>query len=271
MISVLSAYQGSVPCRSRPSPRLAGLPAIQALLIQAGAVVLVLSIHFAWQRGGLPPQPPIAWAVLQGAIAAGLAWRMAARWWLPIHFLFVPGLIAAQRFQLPPTWFLAGFALLWLVHGATYRTQVPLHLSRARVIAAAARLLPGQAGLRVLDLGSGLGGVLRGFAHARPDASYVGIEAAWLPFVVSRLWCRGGAVQVRRTDIWDVDLGRYDVVYAYLSPAAMPRLWAKAQREMRSGSLLISNGFEVPDVPSTMSVAVRGGGVLHVWRMGETR
>jgi hypothetical protein len=41
-------------------------------------------------------------------------------------------------------------------------------------------------------------------------------------------------------------LGDYDVVYAFLSPAPMPRLWEKVQAEMQPGNLFISNSFPVP-------------------------
>jgi hypothetical protein len=36
------------------------------------------------------------------------------------------------------------------------------------------------------------------------------------------------------------------VVYAFLSPAPMPRLWEKICAEMKPGSLFISNSFPVP-------------------------
>ena len=70
-------------------------------------------------------------------------------------------------------------------------------------------------------------------------------------------------------DFWRTDLARYDVVYAYLSPAAMPRLWAKARREMRPGSLLVSNGFEVPGVPAGRVIPLGDAmrSTLHVWQM----
>ncbi|HSX69654.1 MAG TPA: class I SAM-dependent methyltransferase, partial [Pseudomonas sp.] len=42
--------------------------------------------------------------------------------------------------------------------------------------------------------------------------------------------------------------GGYDVVYCFLSPAPMAELWTKARSEMRPGSLLISNSFEIPGV-----------------------
>ena len=48
--------------------------------------------------------------------------------------------------------------------------------------------------------------------------------------------------------MWRADLAGYDVVYAFLSPAPMPALGEKAKREMRPGSLLVSNSFAVPEV-----------------------
>ena len=53
-------------------------------------------------------------------------------------------------------------------------------------------------------------------------------------------------IRWRWDDLWQADLGNYDVVYAFLSPAPMPRLWEKVQAEMKPGSLFISNSFPVP-------------------------
>ena len=50
---------------------------------------------------------------------------------------------------------------------------------------------------------------------------------------------------------WELPLADFDVVYAYLSPAPMPSLWLKVVQEMRSGTLFISNSFEVPDIEPT--------------------
>ena len=35
-------------------------------------------------------------------------------------------------------------------------------------------------------------------------------------------------LDIKWGDFWKADLARHDVVYAYLSPAVMPRLWRKA-------------------------------------------
>ena len=77
------------------------------------------------------------------------------------------------------------------------------------------------------------------------------------------------ACRVTWGDFQNLDLVCYDVVYAYLSPAAMPGLWVKASREMRAGSLLISNSFAVPGVPPafTLATGARAGAMLLLWRM----
>lgn len=59
------------------------------------------------------------------------------------------------------------------------------------------------------------------------------------------------------------------MVYCFLSPAPMPARCAKARAEMRPGSLLISNSFEVPGRPAGRVVEVgdRGATRLNVWQM----
>jgi hypothetical protein len=46
--------------------------------------------------------------------------------------------------------------------------------------------------------------------------------------------------------MWKTDLRNANIVFAFLSPAPMSALWAKARREMRHGALLISHSFEIP-------------------------
>jgi SAM-dependent methyltransferase len=189
-------------------------------------------------------------------------------WWLPIHALFVPGLVWTLGFGLPPVYALGAFCLLASLYWGVSRTRVPLFLSSRAAALAVAGLLPQERSFSFLDLGCGLGGVLACLARARPAGRYYGIESAPLPFLLS--WLRAALVEqscrISWGDFRDLDLGRYDVVYAYLSPAAMGDLWRKARREMRSGSLLISNGFAVPGVPPALTVAT-GDSRLLLWRM----
>ncbi len=131
-------------------------------------------------------------------------------------------------------------------------------------------LLPQQAGFRLLDLGCASGGLLYRLGKARPDGHYTGVELSPLSYLLSWLRTRANpATQSRWGDFWQVDLAPYDVVYAYLSPAAMPRLWRKVNREMRPGSVFVSNSFCVPGVEPAQALPVgdRMRSTLYVWHM----
>ena len=212
-----------------------------------------------------------AWPWIEGGGAAvlcalaGLSW-----WWLPINVLFVPATQTMLALQLPAAIYFAAFGALYLINVAAWRHRVPFFLSSTNAARTLSTLLPARAGLRVLDLGCATGGLLTCLARARPDGCYHGIELAPLSFAFARWRARhNAAINVSWGDFWRTDLAGYDVVYAYLSPAAMPRLWEKARREMRPGSLLVSNGFAVPGVVATRVIALGDAmrSTLFVWRM----
>ena len=247
-------------------------PSIAAALLQFTAFALtLLSVHLS----GLQPSP-LAFALLCGLLAASLS-RLAglARWWLPIQLLFAPALVLALALNIPPGFFLAAFLILLAVYWSTFRTQVPLYLSSNKVWRALEDFLPQQktdTGFRFVDLGSGLGGVLTHLADARPDGQYVGVESAPLPFLWSWLRVKLGGYRncnVRWGSIWNDDLAQYDVVFAYLSPVPMERLWRKARAEMRPGTLFISSTFTVPDQAPQQTIQVDDlhRSTLLIWRM----
>jgi hypothetical protein len=216
-------------------------PAVAALLAHFPG----LAVATALLAGGVPLPLP-ALAVLVGVSAAAFAawWRLPA-WWRLINLAFVPLLWLALQAGLDSGWFLGGFLLLALTSLGAVRTRVPLYLSSPRAAEELARRLPENG--RLCDLGCGLGGPLARVGALRPDARLSGVEAAPLNWLVARLRLRGRA-DIRLGSLWDADLSRCDVAYAYLSPAPMSRLWEKACAEMRPGSLFVSNSFAVPGV-----------------------
>ena len=245
------------------------------MLLQAAAVASVLLLF------RLTPFPisPLPFALLCGlcaviySVAASLA-----RWWLIIQFLFVPALVLVLALNLPPNLFLAAFIVMLVVYWSTFRSQVPLYLSSRKIWRTLETLLPeAEPGktFSFVDLGSGLGGVLTHLARIRPDGRYHGVETAPLPYLLSRLRILLGGCRncsVNWGSLWDCDLSQYDVVFAYLSPVPMDRLWRKVQQEMRPGSLFISNTFDVPDQqPSyTYTVDDLHHSTLYIWRMEES-
>ncbi|WP_252274946.1 class I SAM-dependent methyltransferase [Pseudomonas subflava] len=226
-------------------------PAVLALLAQLLALAALAVAVLAAARLG--EWRPSLWqaALGQGGLAAALGhWLGLRRWWLPLNLAFVPGLLALQSREWPAWWFLAAFLLLLLLNWNSFRERVPLYLSGARTRQRLSERLVGlPADFRFVDLGCGLGSALVQLARDYPRARLVGVETAPLVFLFAWLRCLPYRnCRVRYRSLWDEPLGGYDVVYCFLSPAPMAELWTKARCEMRPGSLLISNSFEIPDV-----------------------
>ncbi len=247
-------------------------PSVIALLLQFCAYVV---IQYAAGIAEVSASPMLlAWSC--GVVAATLSFIFGlAKWWLLIQLLFAPTIVFMLGFELPPSLSLGAFLILLVVYWSTFRTQVPLYLSSNKVWDALENLLPeteADHALKFIDLGSGLGGVLTHLAQARPEGFYVGVETAPLPFIWSWLRIRLGGYrncQVDWGNLWDADLSQYDVVFAYLSPIPMQKLWLKAQAEMQSGSILISSTFTIPNHAPDKSVTVDDlhQSTLLVWHM----
>jgi hypothetical protein len=245
-----------------PAPSSRSSPALAALLahlppLALAALLLVNGLDI----------PGLVYALGIGLGAAGIArlWGLPS-WWQLINLGFVPALLLASGAGLSTDWYLAGLILLALTSLGVLRTRVPLYLSSPRAAEELARRLP--PGGRLLDLGCGLGGPLARVARQRPDARLEGVEAAPLNWLLARLRLLGRA-RIRLGSLWNTDLSQADVVYAYLSPAPMARLWEQARKQMRPGSLFISNTFAIPGVAPDEVVELHdlSQARLLVWRM----
>ncbi|MFD2368292.1 class I SAM-dependent methyltransferase [Pseudoduganella sp. GCM10020061] len=242
------------------------LPAVRAALIQAGVFIPTLFIVYGAARAGLAPGFATA-ALVQGALAAAISWRARLPvWWLPIQFVFPVLLLAARSFAVPAWIYLAVFLVMLISYWSTFRTRVPYYPSGSAVWRAFADAVPAGRPLKVIDIGSGLGGFTLDLARRYPDWSVTGIELAPLPWLVSRLRAAGTRARFVRGDYAALKFSDYDAVFAYLSPAAMPALWEKASSEMRPGAILASYEFDIPGHPPTRTVNVKPGGPrLYMW------
>jgi hypothetical protein len=239
-------------------------PAVQALLLQCAALPLASATLAVLLRLEFPLTLMSA-GLVQGVIAAALSyWRKLAPWWLAIQALFPLALFGAIGLHLPSWLFLAGFLILLAIYWSTFRTQVPYYPSGKRAWDAVARLLPQDRPVAMVDIGSGLGGLVLELARRRPDSCFSGIELAPLPWLLSLVRARlaGSSARFVRGDYESLDLGAYDVVFAYLSPAAMSALWRKARAEMRPGTLLLSYEFVIKDAAPDFTITPSGPGPL---------
>lgn len=250
------------------SSTTAGSPLRAALAAQTGGLAAIVLLVIALHRlAGVDPwQIPLALAMLQGALAALIArLQHAPSWWQGIHLGFAPLAVAIHRLNIAPTWFLTAFVLLLLVFWRTDKSRVPLYLTNRLTAKALTAQLPPTPS-QVLDLGCGDGGLLRRLADARPDCHFVGIEHAPLPWLAARLRALGRTnMTIRHGDFWDESLAGYHLIYAFLSPAPMPRLWVKAKTEMTPNALLVSNSFAVPNVALRAIVTVGDPRDTHLY------
>jgi hypothetical protein len=233
-------------------------PYPRQLAIQGAAVFAVLSVVWPYCLFRQQALPWLESSLLIGALAFLLACltRQPGWWWL-IHAVFAPAAVLASGLDIAPEWYLAAFVLMFLVYRGALTNRVPLYLSSREAARALAGLLAGEPAGKVIDLGAGTGSVVCALAAMRKDIEIFGVENSHLPWMVGFL--RTARLQNCRWtlgSLWTVPLAEYGVVYAFLSPAPMRRLWLKVKDEMRPGSLFVSNSFNVPDVDATAEIDV---------------
>ncbi|MCB5183800.1 class I SAM-dependent methyltransferase [Methylobacillus gramineus] len=204
-------------------------------------------------------------SVISALLATGL--RMAV-WWRIIHFLFPVTIFFMLQWNVPPWVYLSAFLFTLALFWSTFKTQVPFYPSLPTTWRQVKQLIPEDKPVSILDVGSGLGGLVMYLARERPNAACAGIEVAPLPWLISALLAviKKSSARFKYGNYQAVNLSEYDVVFAYLSPAAMPELWQKAVKEMRSGSVLISYEFEIPGITPKLQIQDRPDSpCIFVW------
>lgn len=228
---------------------LRSYPILGAVIAQIAAGVIVIALRLALI--GVIDAELLFWASLALQCAgAGLVTKLIGLpvWWVWIGTGFPAAMALALHAGDLPAWpFGVAFLLLYLVFSNTARERVPLYLSNRRTTEALLSLMRQRGATRFTDLGSGLGGVVRRLDGEGRIAR--GVESAPMVWLVSVLLSKlTGRGRILRQDIWTADISGEDMVYVFLSPEPMPALYRKAAREMKAGSLLVSNSFAVPDV-----------------------
>lgn len=241
-------------------------PVLRALGAQALAFLLLL---LAVRLGLRLPGP--GWVLAQGLLAA-LGARflgLGPGWWA--FQMLLPAALAWQLDRDLPAWLWPALLLgLALVYGGGLVSRVPLYLSRRPAWEALAEVIDREGALQVADLGAGLGDPACFLARRNPGLGITAIEAS--PLVWLAAWLRAlprPGIRMRFGSLWRLDLGPFQVVHAFLSPAPMPRLWIKACSEMKPGTLLVSHSFEVPGISWEARIPLPGrpGAALLLYRI----
>lgn len=241
-----------------------------ALVIQGAGLALVTFFSWLLLAHTTLTLTVMAVVIAQGCLAMLISSLCCmAVWWRIIQFVFPIALWLMLGLHLPAYFYLAGFLFTLSLYWTTFRTQVPFYPSRPHVWQQVEAIVqPGRV-INMIDIGSGLGGLVMHMAKTRPESNFSGIEVAPLPWLISVVsaWIQRSAAVFLRGDYRRLDFSQYDIVFAYLSPAAMPALWQKAQIEMRPGSLLLSYEFDIPaECPGFTIPVTEDGPSIFGWQ-----
>lgn len=232
-----------------------------ALLIQLMVLFVLAIMAYAATYVVEPPYPYWLLVLVQGLLAALVSCRLGLPcWWRWIQFFLPVGLYGAMLVEFSPFVALIIFVVIGLVFSNSMQERVPLYLTNDITREALKTLVKRRRKQRFLDLGCGLGGNVAFMSQVRTVTESHGVETAPLPYLVSKLitYMRGG--KTFAMDMWKTDLAYYDVVYAFLSPEPMERLWQKVKDEMHPGSVFISNSFQVPNIEPS-----------EIWELADSR
>ena len=114
---------------------------------------------------------------------------------------------------------------------------------------------------RIVDLGSGWGGLAAEAAAEYPDRQVIGLEMAPFPYLFSKLWYRGnrrpGNLTFLKSDFRELEPEEWTVYLAYLSPLAMETLRRRFETKPPRNAVLISALFSVRPWTPVKSVRAR--------------
>ena len=244
-------------------------PAILAVFIQIAALIIVLTSVIVVNRLFAVQFLFFTLVTMQAVIAVLIcSVSNMAVWWRWIHGFFPLAMYSMSLLTVPSEVYLFGFLITLSIFWTTFNSQVPFYPSRPAVWEKIAALVPQNQTFRLIEIGSGLGDLSMHVAAVNPHSEVHGIEIAPMPWFISaiRARLRKSSARFKLGDYHALNFGQYDMVFAYLSPAAMPALWEKAQQEMQAGSLLISYEFGVPEVPASFIIQDHHP-AIYVWKL----
>lgn len=246
-------------------------PQLVSLLLLVGIAGLTILLKFLIRYFYNIEVPTIYQLIFIGVSAAGLSyWINLPRWWCWINGFFPICVGLFNTFNWSSSFYLLGFVLLVIIYWNTFATRVPYYPSNQVVWQELLELMPNNKNLNILEVGSGFGGCCLYLKKMRPNDQVVGVELAPIIWLYSYL--RGHLLksqcQFLRKDYRKMDLSNQDLIFAFLSPAAMPALYRQSKKQLKTGAILASYCFEIP-CPASEGVEViqiSYGKNLYIWR-----
>ncbi len=107
---------------------------------------------------------------------------------------------------------------------------------------------PADARIKMIDLGSGYGHLIKTLSKAFPNAQITGVELLRLPYLYSKfIFCRNRNIHIVKDDLYNHSLAEYDVMVFFLRKDH--KVDAKLRAEAKKGALVASNNFPLKTYP----------------------
>jgi len=178
---------------------------------------------------------------------------------LPIQIIIPFAVIYSP--SIPEYIYPVAFLILLLVFWNSASEQVPLYFTNRKTWHTINDFVKNNKSKSFVDLGSGSGGLVK-YLATENDIKCTGVENAPIVYLVSKiriLTSFQAKITIKYNSIWDEDLNNYDVVYCFLSPIPMKKIYNKALKEMKKGSYLISNSFKAPNIEASEVINIDDG------------
>ncbi len=127
--------------------------------------------------------------------------------------------------------------------------KIPSLPTSSRVLKYIFKILDTEKGKVFIDLGCGAGKVLIQIKKRCPQMEVIGYENSLTQFLLAKImiFFSGTKPKILYKDLFLADLKNADIVFCYLSSGVMPKIEAKFERELKQGTLFISNTFPLPN------------------------
>lgn len=126
-------------------------------------------------------------------------------------------------------------------------TRVPFVPLPKEVVPMVCQAMEIKKGSVVYDLGCGDGRVLIAGYKMEPEARFIGFDKNFIPFFISWLYLkkigRSQEIKIFRENFFKKDLSQATHIFTYLSSEVMDDLLPKLERELVSGTCLVSCDF----------------------------
>jgi SAM-dependent methyltransferase len=175
---------------------------------------------------------------------------------LPIPWIAMNGVLPIAAFlslstEVSGIYYLVPLIALALIFGPAIRDRVPYFPTTKPCYQIILSELPDDKEFSFVDLGCGLADLMIYLARERPNGDFTGVELGVLPYILAKIRIKRSKlsnITVECRDIWRYKTDRFDYIYSFLSPAAMPRVWEKISVEHKPGAVFISNSFPVSEI-----------------------